>query len=88
MKIKQHLHITNPEAFLRGDYSDCFGLWDHAAGVEGWIVVGEIELDVNVDSGEVINVVASAIDEQIEKRIAEVQLLKARKNELLALTAL
>ncbi len=86
MRIKQHLHITDPERFLRGDYGVCFSLYGHVVDVDDWIYCGEIEVDINVNSGEVIQVVSDAIDAETDKLNAMLVILERRKSELLALT--
>ena len=86
MKIKQTLHITNPEDFLRGDYDSCFGLYGRESAVNRWIICGEIEIDVDVDTGDVIQVVSDAIDVEIGKHTAMLNVLERRKSELLCLT--
>jgi hypothetical protein len=90
MKIKQHVHIVYPDKFLRGDYVDCFNLFDTPNAHPDWIDAGEIELDIEVDKDSVIARVVTALDEEIEKETAEhelkMELLKQRKNEMLALT--
>lgn len=91
MKIKQNLWLSNPDHFLRGQYDYCFAMTEtDAMDRQGWVLCGEIELDVNVDSGEVIKTVTAAIDAEILKTQGELEgkinILKTRKNELLALT--
>ena len=91
MKIKQHLVITNPDAFLRGDYTDCFTLYDSPSDtIDGWIDCGEIELNVQVDTGAALIKVTAAIDKQMEKERTEfsqrMEILDRRKQELQALT--
>jgi len=93
MKIKQTLLIAHPDAFLKGDYSVCFTLMDEYNEhlPQDWINCGPIEIDVNVDTGEVIQKVVSVMDREIEKASEEfalkMQLLKRRKEEFLALAA-
>lgn len=89
MKIKQYLHITDTERFLRGDYDGCFTLFDHESGIDEWVFVGEIDLDIDIDIQRIISKTTSALDKEIEmerqvftKRLAS---LERRKNELLAL---
>ena len=92
MKLKQHLYIVYPDAFLKGDYRTCFNLFeDGKSHPTGWIYAGPIELDVNVDTGEAIQKVVAVMDAEIEKASEEItlkmQLLKQRKEEFLALAA-
>lgn len=86
MKIKQHLCITNPEKFLRGDYSDCFGLFDHEVHVTDWIQLHEIELDLSqVDTEKAIEVVKEALNEREKELMAQLEVIKNRRADLLAL---
>ena len=93
MKIKQHLLITNPADFLKGHYECCFNLMKYPGKYlpKDWIICGEIEFDVEVDTGEVIQKVVSVMDREIEKASEEfalkMHLLKRRKEEFLALAA-
>ena len=87
MKITQHIVITDPEAFLKGNYYSCFSLFNHATKIEGWINCGEIELDLDVDTGEVLKVAADEIDKDIGKATAVLNVLEQKKAELLALPA-
>ena len=90
MKIKQFLTITNPDAFLRGNYMNCFTLYDYEPGVDDWYVVGEIELEVNVNVAELQGKTLNAIEVQMEQVREELTLkmevLERRKAQLLALT--
>jgi len=89
MKIKQHLVITDPERFLRGDYDGCFSLYTGDPGITGWIGCGEITITVNPDIVAMTNMVIEKIDQRIDEEEKEYNskmlILKARKDELLAL---
>ena len=93
MKITQTLVITNPDDFLRGDYGYAFSLYNES-NLEyirsPHVVVGEIELDVNVSIEDTTITVIDAIDSQIKEAQADfnkkVAALQARKQELLSLT--
>lgn len=88
MKLKQQLVITDPEAFLRGDYSSCFTLFNRKITYNDWVHCGEIEIDLSeVDTSKMVQTVADAIDEKVAKHIAIIEVLKNRKAELLALPA-
>ena len=88
MKIKQQLHISNPEAFMRGDYSYCFSLFNFAVSDDStYIHVGEIELDVNVDKEDCVDAIITTLDEEIGKHTAALNVLEQKKAELLALPA-
>ena len=87
MKIKQHLAICDPEAFIKGKYGYCFSLWGHKTTTEGYIDCGEIEIDVDVDSGKVIQAAVDEINRDIGKATAALDILERRKAELIALPA-
>ena len=90
MKIKQFLFITNPDKFLKGDYN-CFSIFDEPLGPDEWILCGEIEIDVDVDSGEIVEQVVKSIkDEIVEikgKHDTAIGILERRLGELTALPA-
>jgi hypothetical protein len=86
MKIKQYLHITNLEEFVRGDYSQCFNLWDHPCNCPDWLVVSEIEIDVEINADLVIKRASASLDEKLDAAKLAVTVLEERKKELLALT--
>ena len=97
MKIKQHVMIAHPDDFLRGSYRSCFTLMDGTLADRftdkvdyKYIDCGEIDLDINVSGETVTAHVLEALDAEIEKERAEhslkMDMLKTRKNELLALT--
>ncbi|MBU8921811.1 MAG: hypothetical protein KOO63_08325 [Bacteroidales bacterium] len=87
MKIKQNVTLTNPERFLRGDYSTGFLLTTHNYSDDGeWIHCGEIEIDIDVDSGKLIKAVSARLDKEIGKHTAALHVLETRKAELLSLT--
>jgi len=87
MKIKQNVILCRPEQFLKGDYSGCFLLTEHDfKDDDEWIHCGEIEFEVNVDSGKVVKVATASLDAEIGKHTAALHVLETRKAELLALT--
>ena len=87
MKIKQHVVITDPAKFLKGDYYSCFTLFSSECNIDGWIECGELELNIEVDSADVVRIVSDELDEQISKANAVVAVLEQKKAELLALPA-
>ncbi len=89
MKLKQHLIITNPENFAKGDYSGCFSLFNGPSYIDSWIDCGEIEIEVDVDRRIAVAICEKELDE-LEKRVeANYQKdktnLERRRAELLAL---
>ena len=94
MKIKQYLYITNPEGYLDGSVT-CFTICgsDDVAGskyTEDWILVGEIEVEVNMSDETIRQLMVGAIDAEEVRERAEFQVkldkLKDRKDRLLAIT--
>ncbi len=95
MKIKQHVMISRPENFRHGNYSTCFSLLAPNAAKRmcdeyGYIDCSEIEIEINVSGDEIVASMVKTIDAQIKKELGEhevkMNLLRDRKNELLAIT--
>jgi len=86
MKVKQILHITNPAAFLRGDYDNCLTIYGSPCYVEGWITLGEIEVDISVERAAVIAAATAAIDKEISAEQLRINLLENRKRGVLLLS--
>jgi len=86
MLIKQNLVITHPDNFLKADYGYCFSLygWDMSHDPD-YVQCGEIELDINVDTGKIIETISDVIDREIADLAAKTIVLELRKKELLAL---
>ena len=87
MKIKQFVVITNPAEFLKGDYYSSLNLFDHETNIDGWIGCGEITLDIEVDSDELIRIVTDDLDTQIGAATAILESLEQKKAEFLSLPA-
>ena len=90
MKVKQHIVIKDIMAFQRGDYSNCFTVFGtETKGVTGWIDVGEIEFDIDVDMDDIKKTCIAQIELQEEAVRAELgaklTLLERAKNELLSI---
>lgn len=85
MKIKQFLHITDAAAFLKGDYTRCFSLFDHVSTYESWIVSGPVELDVDVDTGKVRDLAMQEIETKITAARVLLDTLESNKRDLLAI---
>lgn len=91
MKIKQTLFITEPDEFLRGDYTQCLNLYGDDVAPKSWIDCGPIDIEIDLDLTDMTAKAVQAIDAQIERETgkwaARLALLKRRKQELLALPA-
>jgi hypothetical protein len=86
-KIKQHLIITDPLEFMRGDYGSCFTLFEtESRGSGDWIDCGEIELSINVDEDDIRKTCLAKLDEEEAKANAKMTMLERARNELLCLT--
>ena len=84
MKLRMNVYITNFEAFLRGDYNSLN--LDTGRHMDGkWQFVGEVELNIEPDTGAMIEVVAKELDETIASLHNAIQVAENRKAELLAL---
>ena len=88
MKIKQHLHISRPDNFMKGDYTYCFSLFGFEVENDSdYIHCGEIEVDVDVDTKRCVESLTASIDLELGKHTAAITILEQRKAELLALPA-
>lgn len=87
-KLKLHVVCTNPDRLLREDFG-CFTLLDHENSIDGWIDLGMTNITINYDEGDILNATIKAIDAEIERQkedfAAAMELLNARKQNLLAL---
>ena len=86
MKLKLQLVLTDPAKYLKGYYHHVFTLLEGETSVDGWINCGEVEIDVDVDTGMVLEVAKAELDNEIGKHTAAINVLENRKSELLALT--
>jgi len=91
MKLNLHLVITDPDKFLKGNYSYALSLFEDEPKVDSWINVGKVTLDIDVPMDSVTLKVIKAIDKQLEEEAEtynkRVDTLKQRKAELLSLPA-
>ncbi len=90
MKLKLFLVITNPDAYLRGDYASCFSLYDYDPCVNDWYTVGEVEFTFvtnNLDlSQRVLDAIERELDSTRETFTKRMEVLEGRKAQLLAIT--
>ena len=85
MKIKQFLTITDPSAFLKGDHSSCFSLFNHRCDYEGWVVCGEVEFDVDIDTMKVRETAMQKIETQLTAARVLLNTLESQRRDLLAI---
>jgi hypothetical protein len=90
MKLKLLLHITDTLKFSRGEYDGCFGLYTHNNdSIDGWMCCGEVEFDVDIDSGEVAAKAVADIEKEEERiKLAyteKMAFLEQSKQELLCI---
>ncbi len=86
MKIKMNLYISDPETFARNPesaYSYC--IHDSRNMDDMWIFAGEIEFNVDVDTGKVIEKAKADLTAEIGKHTAAITVLENRKADLLAI---
>lgn len=88
--IKQHLIMRNPMAFMKGDYSSCFTLFEAESGdVKDWIDCGEIEIVVDVNTDDIRKTCLAKLDEEEAnanaEHVAKMTMLDRARNELLCL---
>ena len=87
MKIKQHVVITDPSKFLKGNLN-CFNLFESdCSHMRGWIDCGQVEIEVNVNADLAMDIATHTINEKIGAASALLQTLENEKAELLSLPA-
>ena len=90
MKVKQTIHITDMDDFIRGEYDWCFTLRGRPMEHFGAVPLHEIEIEVDLNFEDIRAKAIKATDIEIEalkiKMSAEMKRLTDRKQELLALT--
>jgi len=90
MKVKQTVHITDVDDFIRGDYDWCFSLYGKAMEHNGLVPLHEIEIEVDINFEDIRAKAIKATDREIEalqiKMSAEMKKLTDRKAELLAIS--
>ena len=86
MKLTLNVYITNFERFLRGDYS-ALTLDPGRHMDDKWQFVSEVELDIEPDTGAMIESVTKDLDQKISELHTAIQVAETRKAELLALPA-
>jgi len=92
MKVTMHVDISNVNQFLLGNYSSCFYLSTYVTGVEEWYYAGTVEIEVPDDKITELSLQAITEIEKAEKQKTEdynndMEALKRRKQELMALPA-
>jgi len=87
MKVKMNLYISDPEQFAKSPTSSCYSLISGRYMDKDWTFAGEIEFDINLDDGVIIQKAKAELDERIGKHTAAINVLETRKAELLALPA-
>jgi hypothetical protein len=89
MKLNMHVIITDPAQFLKGNYHNCFSLYDTDLYLpKDWVHCGTVDIDVEPDTGQMIETVSARLDEKILELEGKTEVLRNRKAELLALPSL
>ena len=84
MKLTQHLYITSPERFLRGQYNTCFALAENANMGDIWTYCGEVELNFEVDSSKLAEQVKDEIKRVEGVHLKKINIMQAHLDELRA----
>ena len=88
MKFKQHIYITDPLLFLSGSYN-CFILCANDNVPDGWVLAGETEFEIDVETMKVRDSAVASLDAEIKKERAEhnvkMDLLQGKINDLLCI---
>ena len=88
MKIKRNLYINDQEQFLKNPDSDCYSLSSGRWMDDRWTFLGEVEFEVaDPDSAAIVKAATDTFDATILELEGQVEMLKTRKAELLALPA-
>jgi hypothetical protein len=87
MKVKRNVILTDPERFIKDPEGCTFILsscdFDNDAD---WMKCAEVEFEVGLSSGKIIEAAKTIIDVELGKHTAAINVLENRKNELLAIT--
>ena len=88
-KITGFLTCTSPMEFLKGG-NNGLSFFDHKTGVEGWYILGEYTLDVDVDYDAMTKQVLDGLDElkkEVEaEHILKLKTIKDKRESFLALS--
>ena len=90
MKIQQKLWITNVDEFMQGNYRWCFSLTGPGVtDIGGYIEAGEVWVEPELSTGELVEKAAAELDRAAEQVKAEaaakLDQIAAKKQELLAI---
>lgn len=89
MKLTQHVYITDPAGFAKGDFEWCFQLVGKKLTHSSWIYAGEIEIEVDIDRQTAVLAAKAEIDKaELELRAKfteDLTRIETRRAELLAL---
>jgi len=86
MKVKLNLYISDAERFIKNPKdSFAYALQSGRWMDKEWDFAGEVEFDVDVDTGTLIKKAEAELNDRIGKHTAAINVLENRKRELLAL---
>ncbi len=91
MKIKQFVYITDIDSFLAGNYGNSFSLYDSGSmsDYDGWHLVGDIVIDVNVNletlTAEAVECIEKAEQKELAEHEVKMGLLDEKKQKLLCI---
>ena len=86
MKFKLHVVCTDPEKFVQGHKDAYLNLFPYEPGITGWVTLGEIEFELDVNMIEMLDVANAELDNKISKSQAMVELYQNAKKDLLAIS--
>ena len=87
MKIELNVYITDQEQFLRSPDAHCITAVQGRHMDDTWLFAGEVEVEINPDTGKMIEFVTADIDRKVTELKTAIQVAENRKAELLALPA-
>ena len=89
--MKFYIYTTDIDRTLKGDFNFSLHLsCSNDLSGNGWVLIGETDLDINIDREQLTVKACSEIDKEIAETQARTQIrineLKDKKQKLLALT--
>ena len=87
--IKLQLVCTDLRDMLKGDFHSCLSLYGYKPSIEGWLNLGEIEIELDYDHGKVTAQAVASMRNTVKRERLEhsvkISQMEDAINELLAL---
>ena len=90
--MKVYIYVTNPIEALHGNFDWCLNIStrnDLGTTVDDWSLVGETDIDVNLDFNNLTQMATDALDakekELTAKFTREIEVLKEERSKLLSI---